>query len=56
MPLLKAFDRSSASSPGVVPDLLKAQEILSDTTAKRSAVDLEDLKPYWNLEKMTKFL
>ena len=29
----------------VAPDLIKALTILSDTTARRSAVDREDLKP-----------
>ena len=33
------------------PDLLKATAILSDTTVRRSAVDQEDLKPYWKSEK-----
>ena len=31
----------------VAPDLLKAMVILSDTTVRRSAVDPNDLKPYW---------
>ena len=31
----------------VAPDLLKALAILSDLTIRRSAVDPEDLKPYW---------
>ena len=35
----------------VAPDLLKALAILSDTTVRRSAVDREDLKPYWKSEK-----
>ena len=29
----------------------KALVILSDTTVRRSAVDREDLKPYWKSEK-----
>ena len=33
------------------PDLLNALAVLSDTTVRRSAVDLEDLKPYWKSEK-----
>ena len=33
------------------PELLKSLSILSDTTVKRSAVDLEDRKPYWKSEK-----
>ena len=41
----------SSSSPRPV----KAQTITSDTTFKRSAVDLEDLKPYWKLEKRPHF-
>ena len=39
----------------VAPDLLKALAILSDTTARRSAVDQEDLKPYWKSEKRSHF-
>ena len=31
--------------------MLKALEILSDTTVRRSVVDREDLKPYWKTEK-----
>ena len=48
--LSKALDISSATAQ-VVPDLLKALAILSDTTVRRSAVDREDLKPYWKSEK-----
>ena len=48
--MLTALDISSATAR-VAPDLLKAQAILSDTTVRRSAVDQEDLKPYWKLEK-----
>ena len=44
--LSKALDISSATAR-VAPDLLKALAILSDTTVKRSAVDREDLNPYW---------
>ena len=36
----------SSPTARVAPDLLKALTILSDTTV-RSAVDREDLKPYW---------
>ena len=51
MPTLsKALNISSATAR-VAPDLLKALEILSDTSLRRSAVDREDLKPYWKLEK-----
>ena len=39
----------------VAPDLLKALATLSDTTLKRSAVDREDLKPYWKSEKKPHF-
>ena len=35
----------------VAPVLLKALAILWDTTVRRSAVDWEDLKPYWKSEK-----
>ena len=44
--LLKALNISSAAAR-VVPDLLKALAIISDTTVSRSAVDSESLKPYW---------
>ena len=35
----------------VALDLLKALAILSYTTVRKSAVDQEDLKPYWKSEK-----
>ena len=44
--LSKALDISSATAR-IAPDMLKTSAILSDTTVKRSAVDWEDLKPYW---------
>ena len=43
--LTKALDISNAIAR-VAPDLLKALAILSQRTARRSAVNLEDLKPY----------
>ena len=52
--LLKALDISSATAR-VVPGLLKALAILSDVTVKRSAVDRENLKPYWKSGKSTHF-
>ena len=52
--LSKALDISSATAQ-VAPQLLKAQAILSDTTVQRSAVDQEDLKPYWESEKNPHF-
>ena len=42
----KALDISSVKAR-VAPDLLKALAILSDATVQRSAVDRQDLKPYW---------
>ena len=51
--LSKALDISSATAR-VAPHLLKALAILSDTTV-RSAVDWEDLKPYWKSEKRPHF-
>ena len=33
--------------PRVATDLLKALAILSDLTVRKSAVDQEELKPYW---------
>ena len=44
--LSKALDILRATA-WVAPNLLKALVILSDTTVRRSAVDQEDLKPYW---------
>ena len=41
LPKLLDISRGTAR---VAPDLLKAHEILSDTTVRRSAVDQEDLK------------
>ena len=49
-----ALDISSATTR-VAPDLLKALAILSDTTVRRSAVDQEDLKPYWKSQKRPHF-
>ena len=40
----------------VATDLLKALAIPSDTAVARSAVDREDLKPYWKSEKKVTFL
>ena len=48
--LSKALDILSATAR-VAPDLLKALIILSNTTVRRSTVDREELKPYWNSEK-----
>ena len=50
--LTKILDISSAKA-GVAPELLKSLAILSDITVRRSAVDREDLKPYWNHKKAT---
>ena len=47
---MKALNISSATAR-VATDLLITLAILSDTTARRSAVDREDLKPYWKSEK-----
>ena len=52
--LSKALDISSATAQ-VVPDLLKALAILSNTTVIRSAVDREDLEPYWKSENRQHF-
>ena len=43
--LSKAFDISSVTA-WVAPELLKALAILSDTTARISGVNQEDLKPH----------
>ena len=53
--LSKALDISSATAR-VVPDLLKALVILSDTVVRRWAVDQDCLRPYWKSEKKTTFL
>ena len=47
---VKALDISSATARAA-PDLLKALVIPSDTTVRRSAVDQEDLNPYWKSKK-----
>ena len=52
--LLKALDVSSATAQ-VASDLLKALTILSDRIVRRSAVDQEDLRPYWKSEKIPHF-
>ena len=52
--MLKALDISSVTAQ-VAPDLLEAPAILSDTTVRRSAVNQEDLKPYWKSEKRSDF-
>ena len=40
----------------VVPDLLKALAILSDTTVRKSAADREDEKTIQEIRKKTTFL
>ena len=52
--LSKTLDISSTVAL-VAPDLLKALTILSDTTARRSPVDQEALKPYWKSQKKPNF-
>ena len=52
--LSKALDISSVTAQ-VVPDLLKALLILSDTIVRRSAVHRENLKPYWKSERRPHF-
>ena len=53
--LPKVFDISSATAR-VVPDLLKALAILSDTVIRRSAVDWDNLKIILELRKKATFL
>ena len=48
------MDISSATAQ-VDLDLLKAPAILSDTAVRRSAVDQQELKPYWKSEKRSHF-
>ena len=48
--LSEVLDILSATAR-VAPELLKALVILSNTTARRSTVDQEDLKSYWKSEK-----
>ena len=52
--LSKVLDISSATAR-VASDLLKALEILSDTSVRRCGFDQEDLKPYWKSEKRPHF-
>ena len=47
--------RRTAYHTRVVPDISKTLVILSDTIVRRSAVDWEDLKPYFKLEKKSTF-
>ena len=54
MPLSKALDISSVTARKA-PDLLKALAVLPDTTFRGSAVDREDLQPYWKSEKRSHF-
>ena len=51
----ESFGYISNATAQVTPDLLKALAILSDTTVRRSAVDQEDLKPYWKSERRPYF-
>ena len=44
--LWKGLDISTATAR-ITPDLSKALAILSNTNVRRSAVEREDLKPYW---------
>ena len=53
--LSKALDVSNGTAR-VAPDLLKTKAILSDTTVRRSAVDREDLKPYWKSDSFRHLL
>ena len=48
--LSKALDISSATVQ-VAPDLLEALAIILNTIVRGSALDWEDLKPYWKTEK-----
>ena len=52
--LSKVLDISNGTAQ-VVPDLLKAFSILSDTTVRRSSVDREDLKQNWKQKKRRHF-
>ena len=56
MPNLVKSLECSIATPQVAPDILKALAILSDTTVRRSVVDQEDLKLYWESKKKTTFL
>ena len=66
-PNIRPVKRTSMSNPvkslGYIkchslssPRTVKPLAILSDTTVRRSAVDREDLKPYWKSEKKATFL
>ena len=52
--LSKDLDKSIPTAR-VAPDLLKVQATLPDTTVRRSAVDGEELKPYWKSENRPYF-
>ena len=52
---INALDVSSATA-WLALDLLETLAVLSDTIARRSAVDQEDLKPYWKSGKNATFL
>ena len=45
--------RPARATAWVAPEPLKTLAILSDTTMRRSAVDREDLEPYWKSEKIS---
>ena len=51
----KSHEYITCYTAPVVPDLVKALTILSVTTITTSAVDQEDLKPYWKSEKRPYF-
>ena len=55
MPNLVKSLKCSIATPQVAADVLKALAILSDAAVRRSAVDQEDLKLYWESEKRPHF-
>ena len=55
MPNLSRILVILSATARVAGDLLRTLAILSDTTVRRSAVDREDLKPYWKSEKRPHF-
>ena len=50
----ESLDISSLTA-SIAPEPLKTLAILSETTVRRSAVDQEQLKPYWKPEKRSHF-
>ena len=55
-PVCQTLKDKPSVAAQVAPDRLEPLAILSDTTVRKSAVDREDLKPYWKSDKMAAIL